>query len=288
MAEFSIHPVHLALKPYIRFYFLMQTQDTLPSSSLLTATTDSCLLFHFGSKKSNIRYEFPNSPNRSYTFHKHDSWLGGMHNEPLNCLFGKDVNTIVAIFTCVGVHHLLKDNTTGIINQGFSLETLGLKKKFADLSEKLETIIDKTKALQLVETHLLNYFCRLNIPFSIKNMSPVANYISQQKGVVTIKHLEDKFHISRRWLEKQFSSQIGFSPKEYARITRFKAIVGHVMTTPSVSLSTLISNYNYYDQSHFIRDFQEYAGQTPSQFFKNLLPENVANDVNSYFYRDIE
>ena len=293
MTEFSVHPAHAALKSYIRFYFLMQTQDSVPSSSLLTATTDSCLLFHFGTNKSNIQYEFLISPNKNYTFHKHDSWLGGMHNEPLKCLFGKDVNTIVAIFTCIGVHHLLKDNTIGIINQGYSLDTLGMKKKFADLNEKLESTVDKVEALQLVESYLLNYFSHLSIPFSVKDMSPVVNYICQQKGVVTIKHLEDKFHISRRWLERQFASQIGFSPKEYARITRFKAIVGQFMTFSSldsskVSFSKLINDYGYYDQSHFIRDFQEYAGQTPSQFFKSLMPENIENDVNTYFYKDIE
>lgn len=293
MSEFSIHLTHPALKPYIRFYFMMQIKESMPSSALLTATADSCLLFHFGSDKSNITYDFPNTPNKNYTFHKHDSWLGGMHNEPLNCQFGSDVNVIVAIFTSVGVHYLLQDDTTRIINQGFSFKTLGIHKKFDGLVEKLEMVDDKTKALQLVETSLLNYFSRLVMPFSIKNMSHVANYICQQKGIIKIKQLESKFHISRRWLEKQFAAQIGFSPKEYARITRFKALVGQVITTPSfipsgVSLSTLIDDYGYYDQSHFIRDFQEYAGQTPTQFFKSLMPENVENDVNTYFYRDLE
>lgn len=288
MSEFSIHIAHPVLKPYIRFYFLMQIKESTPHSSLLTATADSCLMFHFGPDKSNVTYQFPHSPNKNYTFHKHDSWLGGMHNEPLDCQFGADVNVIVAIFTPVGVHHLLRENTTSIINQGFSFETLGMKKKFAELNEKLELVADKTKALQLTENYLLNYFSRLDIPFSLKDMSPIANYISQQKGVVKIKHLEDKFHISQRWLEKQFAAQIGFSPKEYARITRFKAIIGHVLTNPSVSLSTLIDEYGYYDQSHLIRDFQTYSGQTPTQFFKNLLPENVENQVNTYFYRDLE
>ena len=293
MPEFSIHPAHPALKSYVCFYFVMQIKESTPFSSLLTATTDSCLLFHFGSDKSNITYEFLNSPHKNYIFHKHESWLGGMHNEPLYCQFGTDVNVIVAIFSPVGVHHLLQGDTTGIINQGYSLEALGLEKKFDGLVEKLEMIDDRATALQLVETYLLNYFSRLKMPFSIKNMSPVANYIGQQKGVVKIKQLENKFHISSRWLEKQFAAQIGFSPKEYARIMRFKAVVGQAMTilsfNPSkVSLSKLISDYGYYDQSHFIRDFQEYAGQTPSQFFKNLMPENVKNDVNTYFYRDIE
>ena len=69
MSEFSIHLSHPALKPYIRFYFMMQIKESMPSSALLTATADSCLLFHFGSDKSNITYDFPNTPNKNYTFH---------------------------------------------------------------------------------------------------------------------------------------------------------------------------------------------------------------------------
>ncbi len=105
-------------------------------------------------------------------------------------------------------------------------------------------------------------------PFSIKDMTPVIEYIFRRNGVVKVKNLTDKFHISRRWLEKQFAEQVGLSPKEFTRITRFNALLTSVETTPSVSWSELIEKYGYYDQSHLNRDFHEFTGLSPTQYFK--------------------
>lgn len=105
-------------------------------------------------------------------------------------------------------------------------------------------------------------------PFSIKDVTPVIEYIFRRSGVVQVKNLTDKFHISRRWLEKQFAVQVGISPKELARITRFNALLTRVETTPSVSWTELIEKYGYYDQSHLNRDFHEFTGLSPTQYFK--------------------
>ena len=106
-------------------------------------------------------------------------------------------------------------------------------------------------------------------PFSIKDMSPVIEYIFSRNGVVQVKHLTNKFHISRRWLEKQFAEQVGISPKEFARITRFNALLTSVETTPSVSWTEMIDKFGYYDQSHLNRDFHEFTGQSPTRYLKD-------------------
>ena len=120
-------------------------------------------------------------------------------------------------------------------------------------------------------------------PFSIKDVTPVIEYIFRQNGVVQVKDLMDKFHISRRWLEKQFAEQVGISPKEFVRIVRFNALLTSVKTTPSVSWSEMIDNFGYYDQSHLNRDFHEFTGQSPTQYFKNS-PSNL----NITFYESVE
>lgn len=106
-------------------------------------------------------------------------------------------------------------------------------------------------------------------PFSIKDMTPVIDYIFKLNGVVQIKQLTEKFHISQRWLEKQFEEQVGLSPKEFTRVIRFKALVTCVMSTPSVSWTELIDNFGYYDQSHLNRDFHEFTGHSPTEYFKD-------------------
>ena len=120
-------------------------------------------------------------------------------------------------------------------------------------------------------------------PFSIKDMAPVIEYIFRQNGVVQVKHLTDKFHISRRWLEKQFAEQVGISPKEFARITRFNALLTSVGMTPSVSWAELIENFGYYDQSHLNRDFHEFTGQSPTEYFKAKL-----FDLSHFSYEPLE
>ena len=138
----------------------------------------------------------------------------------------------------------------------------------------------EVKAQQLVESYLLHHAHHLNKPFSVKDMSPVADYIERQNGVVTIQQLEDKFHISRRWLEKQFAAQIGMSPKDFVRITRFNALLAHLMTisarfqdVPCVCWCEMIDKFGYYDQSHLIHDFHDFTGQSPTQFFKDAFKE---------------
>jgi AraC-like DNA-binding protein len=280
---FQLHATSKILKPYVRFYFQMQVKEMTPFRSLLTATMDSALVFHFGSSNSYINYEFPNSPDKHYTFHKNHAWLGGMHNQPLICDLGTDVSVIVAILTPLGIQHLLRDNASTMLNQGLSFETLGIHKKFSELIEKLEGVNNIEEALQLIELRLLNYYNCIDIPFSIKNMSPITNYIWQRNGIVKVKDLEHKFHISRRWLEKQFADQIGLSPKEYARIVRFKSFLASAINTPSVSLATQTENFGYYDQSHLTRDFHAFAGQTPVKYFQNHISE-----INNYFYAGFE
>ena len=120
-------------------------------------------------------------------------------------------------------------------------------------------------------------------PFSIKDMTPVIEYIFSRNGVVKVKNLTNKFHISRRWLEKQFAEQVGISPKQMARLIRFNALLLSVEMTPSVSWSEMIDKFGYYDQSHLNKDFHEFTGLSPTDYFKDT---SCAIDWN--FHNSIE
>ena len=79
--------------------------------------------------------------------------------------------------------------------------------------------------------------------------------------------------ISTRQLERQFQDYAGFSPKTYARILRFQSALrrygqGHK------SLTDIALDCGYYDQAHFIHDFQQFSGYVPTEYFKGS-PEGV-------------
>jgi methylphosphotriester-DNA--protein-cysteine methyltransferase len=77
---------------------------------------------------------------------------------------------------------------------------------------------------------------------------------------------------------------VGLSPKEFARLIRFKSVMVESMMTPSVSWAKMIHDYGYYDQSHLIKDFRNYTGQTPTAFIKHIEPTDAPLRVNTFFY----
>ncbi len=254
--------------------------DTM--NTLYIAKTDSVLMFNIGNNSDDIAitFSFPKNPQKSYIFHSHECWLGGLINQPLYSQLHSKAYIFCVILTPYGAHNLIKETTESILNDGFTTETLGLNKHFACLIDKLKNVTTGNEALELAENQLLYFFNNIKIPFSIKDMSPVVDYITQRNGLVKVKQLEEKFKVSSRWLEKQFSVQVGISPKEFARIKRFTAILSYaLMVTPSVSVTwaSLLEDFGYYDQSHLTKDFQDFTGQSPTQHLMDRAPNGLEN-----------
>jgi len=91
--------------------------------------------------------------------------------------------------------------------------------------------------------------------------------IQQQNGLVKIKDLAVSLHISQDPFEKRFRAQVGSTPKQFASIIRLRKLID---TIPSYSsLTEAAYEAGYFDQSHFIKDFRLFTGQTPKDFFRS-------------------
>ncbi len=87
-------------------------------------------------------------------------------------------------------------------------------------------------------------------------------------GNIRIKDLAKELHISQSPLEKRFRAIIGTSPRKYATIIRFRYTLNNYKT--ATSLTDLAYDAGYYDQSHFIKEFRQFTGETPEQYFSGL------------------
>ncbi len=93
------------------------------------------------------------------------------------------------------------------------------------------------------------------------------------KGQLRISDLAENAGLSVRSLERKFKSAAGFSPKRFARILRFQSAIGQYQSRFE-DLTSLGLECGYYDQAHFIHDFKEFSGYTPSQYFLGS-PEGI-------------
>jgi AraC-like DNA-binding protein len=91
------------------------------------------------------------------------------------------------------------------------------------------------------------------------------------KGRIKMDELADYCCTSLRQLERKFEEQVGLSPKALARNMRFNAIKKELTHDPTANLTQLALAYGYFDQAHFTKDFQLFAGVTPTAFCEQIL-----------------
>jgi AraC-like DNA-binding protein len=93
-------------------------------------------------------------------------------------------------------------------------------------------------------------------------------------GAISIGRLAHASGCSQKHLIGQFASNIGLTPKVFARVLRFGRAAKLLAGDDRRALTDIALDCGYYDQSHFIRDFRAFAGVTPSALLESRLPNH--------------
>ncbi len=100
-----------------------------------------------------------------------------------------------------------------------------------------------------------------------KFIEQLASKIVSQKGDCKISDLTKEYDYSEKWIQKKFKKATGLTPKQFAKIIQFRDSIDKIAYDDSDSSLTSIgyeSGFN--DQSHFIKNFRQFVGTTPSKF----------------------
>jgi AraC-like DNA-binding protein len=86
----------------------------------------------------------------------------------------------------------------------------------------------------------------------------------------TLHHELGKTNLGRRRLEQRFLESVGISIGSFLKKTRFQLATRLLSSEKTESkLNSLVHEMEYYDQSHFIHEFKQFAGYTPGEYIKN-------------------
>lgn len=119
------------------------------------------------------------------------------------------------------------------------------------------------KCIRILEDILLKKFAEIRS--KDKKIMHACQMIDQNLGTLSIKELCKKIGMSKTSIEDHFNNQIGYSPKTYSRITRFNECFNEIKQQQNRDWQELVLRYNYYDQNHFIKEFKEFYGATPTK-----------------------
>ncbi|HYE56468.1 MAG TPA: helix-turn-helix domain-containing protein [Chitinophagaceae bacterium] len=113
-----------------------------------------------------------------------------------------------------------------------------------------------------------------------------ANFIIEKNGMLQVTDLLKDSCMSRRTFERKFFQKVGLSPKYFARIRRISYLMNLIAGKKKVDWAAVFHEVEFYDQAHFIKDFEEFTGRTPQQYLKENV--ELANFVQKSTARPLE
>jgi len=105
-------------------------------------------------------------------------------------------------------------------------------------------------------------------PLGLKAVQYAMAEIARRHGALSIRELSESMGMSQKHLIVQFKQMVGFTPKELGRLYRFADILASIDLTQPVDWTFVTHQFRYHDQSHFIRDFKEFTGHTPTDYLR--------------------
>ena len=196
--------------------------------------------------------------------------LTGAQITPFKLLVEESHTAVSIIFQPGGLNRFLNIPITEIFDNGFSAREL--------IGREIEELLDKshdTTSFNELDSIVQSYF--LQKLAGIKELLPIdyalhhllTNYNANMDKIAAMACM------SIRNFERKCKERLGMSAKMYARIARFHKAYRILESKPVISWTDLTFELGYHDQTHFIKDFKEFARLTPTVIHKELSDQQV-------------
>lgn len=260
----EIAPVSV-LRPYIKFIWLLDGSEANPNAVPERIFPDGCMELIFNLKKPLARVD------GTTLIQQPTSFIFGQLTKAMHILAANLYSVIAVRFTPFGLSAF-----TQIPSHEFKGIEVGLENLWGKEGKELEDQVN-TLSTNAAVSAIQNFFiARLKKQkHSLASISYIAGLMEGQGENQTVKHWAEYANLSERQFNRKFNNVIGVSPKEYIKIIRFNKVLHLFDDNNAENLSSLAHQCGYYDQAHFIKDFKEYTGTTPTGYAadnKTFLP----------------
>ena len=193
------------------------------------------------------------------------SFAVGMMTAPIQVLSCGLVQTVAARFKPGAAARFFQLPLCELNDGRTDLRQLWGRDLAARLGDALWTQpLSDTQRMQILQDFLLLRLRKTPLSAASGLALQAVALIDNARGDLRVEELAAQLNVSRQHLALQFRQHVGISPKLFARISRFRAVNSALKTLPAhADWAQVALQYGYFDQSHLIHDFQDFARSTP-------------------------
>lgn len=240
--QFRGYPPSVRLSPFIRNFWTMHSDGSLAAPRTHRVLPDGCIDVIFMRR----------SPAENYT-----GCVAGTMTRPILTELAGRVDYLGVRFVPGGFKHLFDVSPGELTDRVVPLDDLSAA---SSLAEQVAGRDEIRARLDEIENELSR---RLRSEQPDPVLARILRTISACQGNVTLAQLARVANCGPRHLRRTFSQAVGVGPKTFCRITRFRAAL-RALRRPRPDLLAVALEAGYYDQAHFIHDFNDLYGSSPS------------------------
>ena len=226
---------------------------------------------------------YPPTPQNSLFFYINDPIKmrkeagSGFLVQPRNVIVGPQLNCVTldinkshkAVrvgFHPGGLYRLLGISMAEMIDKSYDAADI-FGNELREVNEKLQEAAGFDEINEVIEKFLLQKVSVLKrlLPFDAAMLE-----LLRYNGNISIEQIASLACVSLRQFERVSKERIGMPPKLFARLVRFSKAYRMRENFSNLSWTSIAYECGYFDQTHFIRDFKEFAGVAPGIIEKEL------------------
>lgn len=188
--------------------------------------------------------------------------LAGLRSSVKQVYMAKNTGVFLVKFKELAIASFFKEPLHCFFEKGIAVDDLSLKQNISGVEEQLYKAKDDSERILAVEKFLISL---LKQQGTDQLISAALQKIMAVHGNIKIKELARVLNISMDAFEKRFRRIVGVSPKRFSTLVRMKYAIKN--KTAAQSVTDMALTLGYFDESHFIKDFKLFSGQTPFQYF---------------------
>lgn len=263
------------LEPYVNFYFQQKNssgkQDS-PQQNQQTTLPTGCTFLGFNFL-DHLEFDIWNGP--TYLV-KCPIYFSGQFDGLYSFTYRKKLDLFGVVLKPTAVKLLTKMPVSELKNSVVEADY--------HISKDLRTLHEKISELP-IEQRIQQFEQWFTTLISCISQDPLftdwaVEEIIKQKGVISTNKLAKALKVSERHLQRAFKDRIGLRPHKYATIIKINHIVNDFNRGNS-QLIDLLCQYEYYDKSHFRKQFKALTQTTLSSYlgFQNKAAQSFLSQI---------